>query len=1163
MSVAFDQAVVWKIHPAIGVARVGNSETEFFLGPETADRDGECVLSRHDAGDPANLRLPAIKRQAARFRVFAYDAAGICLGEVTATTARSIEWAVELANRKASAARIGPRPDGRRATPRNKDIRDAERRRLDITPRPRRIAGPDQRAVFDDGMFIDIPVCLGEICTDPDGRLIVLGGFGRAGTYDATKCIRDAADNDGWYDDVADGPVGAQITLPDGRIVSAVPAWVVVAPPDFAPEITGVATQWDVLFDRAVRRGMRPAPETPSFRHDVLPILNRIAALPWVSRCALSLFDPDCGTGSGGVAIGASLALLAQPGDTGREARERVLAAILAHGSPLPTEGRLANGNPSSPADPWLRATATQIGLLRQWAAGRFKPDWPVDTRDGVDGADARSWPEALDRAVLDACAGGILAADLDREECGLAFLPGDPFRLDPDRLDAGAVTRAMPCPWQAGFLEDAIGWPAALTPERVMTERTWHDLRALEAEIAVLSKDNGAAERTAVLRERRRTLWETRHDWTRDLPQAAPARAEALVREWPHLGFVASHDVRGEAFRCGGGACRVEVERSPYLGSMAEYFHRLVNIESNHDFAPKALELALAMLADAKFGADPKYAPFDYTPEAFDRRLEWIYADFVDTVMYQPVPWESGDIVWEAEIDRDADGDPVRAFRPFHVGRFSDRALAERFRQFAPLNLTDGAWLQNIATARPMDGVMGRLARIWLDEIGNGQPELNHSNVYETLLRSLNIYMPPVRSRAFSEQDFVPSAFESPVFQFSVGLFPDRFLPELLGMTLYVEWEATPTMYAIARMMAARHIDPQYYRMHAAIDNINVGHGAMAKEAIQLYLHDRLIEGGDACVQEHWRRIWRGYVAWATLGKGETEIVERMMLIDKKRVPLRSALLVASDIRAPFVAALRAAGDPVSLYLRGLLGPEARALLDAWTVDTPPGDALCEVLCADINKALRLGIYEAARFAAVRLSADSRELLRRDPRHGVELIDLGRSLLEDAYPGGIVRRPLYPDVKAYYADRMAGLIRRKATLALQSHRRIDWLMRAFQGPPEDLMRALRERGFIDIDHPERSRLFEQTEFSGPMFRVFTDAERTIIIDWIESLRADGAVARPEPAREADLPLARSARRGAADGHPMPDEASLLLASGAPEPPTPNRRHRIGIGAVH
>src|SRR4051812_41455576 len=120
MSATFDGAVAWKIHPAIGIARVGNSETEYYLGPEAADWKRSPVTSRHDAGDPGNLRLPAVKRQAARFRVFAYDAAGSCLGEVTAAAVRSIEWTVELANKKASAVRTGPRPKGGSATLRNK-----------------------------------------------------------------------------------------------------------------------------------------------------------------------------------------------------------------------------------------------------------------------------------------------------------------------------------------------------------------------------------------------------------------------------------------------------------------------------------------------------------------------------------------------------------------------------------------------------------------------------------------------------------------------------------------------------------------------------------------------------------------------------------------------------------------------------------------------------------------------------------------------------------------------------------------------------------------------------------------------------------------------------------------------------------------------------------
>jgi hypothetical protein len=1157
MTAAFDEAVAWKIHPAIGVARVGNSETGFFFGPEAGDRHGAPIGRRHDAGDQANLRLPAVKRQAARFRIFAYDAAGDCLGEVTGATVRSIEWTVELANKKASAMRTGPRPAGRPARPRNKDIPDGERRRLEITPRPRRLAGTDQRAVFDDGRFMDLPVQLGEIRTDAQGRLIVLGGSGMAGTCDATKRLRSATDNDGWYDDVADGPVTARITLADGQVVTATSAWVVVAPPDFAPGLASVATQFDVLFDWAVRNGLRALPERPSFRHDVLPILNRIAALQWVDRRAWLAFG--LGAGPGGCDIRSRLAALARAGEAGKEARERVLAGIIAHCVAPETGDR-----PLGPADRWLRVTATQLALLRLWAAGHFKADWPAHPLDEADMPVAPPMPEAIDRAALEACAGGALLADPDRESGAVPLLPDDLFRLDADRLEAGDITRSMPCPWQAGLLEGGIGWPSALVPDQVMTCETYRDLQSLETEIAALPTDGSANRRLQVLQERRRALWATRHDWMRDLPQTAPARAEALVREWPHLGFIAGCDAAGEPFLCGGIACCVEVERSPCLGSMAEYFHRLVNFEANRDFAPKALELALAMLRDAKFGADPKYAPFRYTPEAFEQRLERIYADFVDEVMYQPVPWEAGDITWDAEVDYDADDEPVRKQRVFHVGRFSDRALAERFRQFAPLNLTDGAWLQNIVAARPMDGVMGRLARIWLDEVGNGRPELNHSNVYETLLRSLNIYMPPVRSRDFIAQDLVPSAFESPVFQFSVGLFPDRFLPELLGMTLYVEWEATPTMYAIAQMMAARRIDPQYYRMHAAIDNIDVGHGAMAKEAIRLYLHEKQIEGGEECVQEHWQRIWRGYVAWATLGNGADEVVERMMLVDKKQIHLRSSLLLPSDIRAPFVAALRAAGDPVSLYLRDHLSPTTRLLLDNWAPDAPPCDALREGLRADINARLRAGIHEPERFARVALSAASRNLLQRNPRHGVDLIDLGRSLLEDAYPDGIVRRPGYPDVTAYYGERMAGLIRRKARLALQSHRRVGWLMHAFQGPPQGLMQTLRDRGFIDIEHPERSRLFEQTEFSGPMFRVFTDDEKTIIIDWIESLRADDAEAvRPEPAMAADPPVNLLERRASEETRLLPNEAQLLMPGNGPDPQLSAKRHRIGMGSVH
>src|SRR5688572_10860302 len=64
------------IYPPIGIARVGNSDDEYFLAPEVVDplpeppgfyRDGEGAL----------------KRQAARFRIYGLNAAGVAVRELT------------------------------------------------------------------------------------------------------------------------------------------------------------------------------------------------------------------------------------------------------------------------------------------------------------------------------------------------------------------------------------------------------------------------------------------------------------------------------------------------------------------------------------------------------------------------------------------------------------------------------------------------------------------------------------------------------------------------------------------------------------------------------------------------------------------------------------------------------------------------------------------------------------------------------------------------------------------------------------------------------------------------------------------------------------------------------------------------------------------------
>jgi hypothetical protein len=74
----------YKIHPGIGIARLGNSDTEFYIAPETpAGMPQECEPNGNprvglDGLTPVLVSTfrdaeGRIKRQAARFQVFVYD----------------------------------------------------------------------------------------------------------------------------------------------------------------------------------------------------------------------------------------------------------------------------------------------------------------------------------------------------------------------------------------------------------------------------------------------------------------------------------------------------------------------------------------------------------------------------------------------------------------------------------------------------------------------------------------------------------------------------------------------------------------------------------------------------------------------------------------------------------------------------------------------------------------------------------------------------------------------------------------------------------------------------------------------------------------------------------------------------------------------------------
>src|SRR5262245_29467807 len=222
-----------KIHPAIGIARLGNSPTDFFIGPEIP---GDHKIPPGGYKD-ASCR---VKRQAARFRLYGYDKHGALVKELTSADA-DITWTVHLVNRKA-------------ATPaRNPAIVGSARNGLVIDPGARTLNGPVQAAHFDTGVFklptkSAVTVPLGEIRTDTEARLIVLGGFGTSQSP-TNDMISNFLNNNNWFDDVSDGPVTASVKLrSDGSTPPVLGAWVIAPPPKFAPPLDSVITLYDPLL---------------------------------------------------------------------------------------------------------------------------------------------------------------------------------------------------------------------------------------------------------------------------------------------------------------------------------------------------------------------------------------------------------------------------------------------------------------------------------------------------------------------------------------------------------------------------------------------------------------------------------------------------------------------------------------------------------------------------------------------------------------------------------------------------------------------------------------------------------------------------------------------------------------------------------------------------
>lgn len=285
----------YRVHPSVGIARMGNSPSTYFLTAEKPmyfTHDGGKTKSQ--AFHPEQQIIPNkpdrriagrigirdadgnLCKQGAKFRVFCYQYEEVA-GMIPGTTARGglknvwectqdrydITWTVQVANRKST---LGS---------------DWTSARQANTPAAVTVNITDADVVKP---FTGLPagrLQLGSCFTDSAGNLTVLGSEGKVQRMPGAAASHDVATPvrlywAGYEDDAADGFVKAQVTpkpimiWPDAAepMHDAVSAWVIVGLPDYAPDIRPATTLYDIGLNHAYDMGKRAGAYIP----DVKPL---------------------------------------------------------------------------------------------------------------------------------------------------------------------------------------------------------------------------------------------------------------------------------------------------------------------------------------------------------------------------------------------------------------------------------------------------------------------------------------------------------------------------------------------------------------------------------------------------------------------------------------------------------------------------------------------------------------------------------------------------------------------------------------------------------------------------------------------------------------------------------------------------------------------------
>ncbi|CAE7215427.1 unnamed protein product [Rhizoctonia solani] len=547
-----DQIAYVDIYPPASVAH----SSEYFIGSEVPGVEPTPEGGFKDKDFK-------IKKQAARFRVYAFDKDSKPLGEVTAAN-YSLNWKVHVANKKPAwvhtRSRYKPEswqlrnpkvqgwPQGQKETYEYTNTRN----KLIIDSGERTIEGANAQPVSLKGDYwgsLDspIPVQLGELRTDEQGRLLVLASDGHSFSADGAEKPNDYFNNDGWVDSVCDGAVRVTVkskSQPEIDIPVKNRATVITAPPRFASGIHCLTTLYELIEDIHERpRRLEPGYDVGEvvYYRDIYPLFRRVYLLSWTNKKVaryhgsrsdyMKYFEGDelrnpQAAESARVGVFKKIRAPVIDGDKENE-RIRDGQANEEHMPVLYGDGGSPEEVEPVKRDAWASLTQLQYDRLKKWSEGKFTTGEPEIPYESFDKIPLDEQPSALTKAGLEWTIGAALYPGI---ECFWIaqgedkYKPGERFRFT-DTVTPGDLGKGLALPWQTDFYMCNTHWWPSVRPDDVVPELVFEEKKK------VTQPDQLATSFT----EGDRKLWARGIKGEKDKD-----RWPEMVQNWNKLGFVA-----------------------------------------------------------------------------------------------------------------------------------------------------------------------------------------------------------------------------------------------------------------------------------------------------------------------------------------------------------------------------------------------------------------------------------------------------------------------------------------------------------------------------------------------------------------------------------------------------------------------------------------------